>query len=436
MKICAVAIVASASAALAQEVTTEESRAKAAAEFPDLSNPSSVFAKAYAAEEAQLRASQVGFFSDDNWPLMLAYRVATKLGISGGSAANTAVSPQVTMSSNAVPSNSVSEGETTAAQAVSPHILTLKGENGSGSGFILWRQGKCYLVTNAHVIDENENITVASIGKEFPLPRRLLVSKTRDVVLAEVTGFKEGLEVETDFSQVRIGDATISLGNSSGAGVARLTKGKVLGIGNDLIETDAAYVQGNSGSPIVHQTTGKVLGVVTYVEKSPQNKLVAESDLKEFRHFAHRIDNIPASDLVLISSDDFMSGGKLVRAINTRNENIKKAIDATKGQNTFGEPLASIVYRELGFSGSMPFVLGGKFVGLEDIPEHSTIRGLHPVHRKQLHHALTERMELIVALGITSNIIYREFYVRIDEAGTLKQINVPEHVRQAVAVSK
>jgi S1-C subfamily serine protease len=468
MKICAVALVVGASAALAQEATAEESRAKAAAEFPDLSNPSSVFAKAYAAEEAQIRASQAGFFSDANWPLMLAYRVAMKLGISGTSEAS-ATSPKPNNSGQALPNISASEAEAASAKHVSPFILTIKGDQGSGSGFVLRRGGKIYLVTNAHVIDGSNEVKVASTDKEFPLPSSLFVSKTRDLILAEVSGFSDGLEAETNFSQVAIGDLTLSLGNSSGAGVARLTTGKVLGIGNDLIETDAGYVQGNSGSPIIHLNSGKVIGVVTYVEKSPNNKLVAESDLKEFRHFAHRVDNLSFNDFRKVNFGQFAESGKLVRKLKQRSEELEAAIKIAQEKLRSGAisrwSLIPRVYEYLGvyeaiFGSLQGFsfnghgvndyevvnpdiaAAGGIFCAVQDIPTEAEIALIDPYNKKVLSEVLTERLALVDELGLQSSSEFRGCSIKVDKNGVPMEgallrlhVNFRDYLARAVALT-
>lgn len=76
-----------ATAALQPLVASDDaSLGQARKEFPDLANPDSIFSRAYAAEEAPLRKTQPDFFTNENWPLMLAYRVAAKLGIDGSSA--------------------------------------------------------------------------------------------------------------------------------------------------------------------------------------------------------------------------------------------------------------------------------------------------------------------------------------------------------------
>lgn len=415
----------------------DESREKATAEFPDLSNANSLFAKAYAAEEAELRGTQPDFFANSNWPLMLAYRVATKLGI--GAASGPVEVPAVKTGPPLAPDRtSPAEDEAIAAQKVSPFILTLKGDQGSGSGFVLKRGEKFYLVTNAHVVEGNKNVKVASINKEFPLPSRILVSKTRDIVLAELSGFTEGLEAETDFSQVRIGDPTIALGNSSGAGVSRLIKGKLLGVGNDLIETDAAYVHGNSGGPIVHLGSGKVLGVVTYVEQSPKDRLVAESDLKDLRHFAHRIDNVSEASLLEVETIDLSTFSDAIRHIAERNAAIAAAIQESVKSGS-ERPLSSQVFALL----NIDFIRGAKFLGWDDIPQREQISQMMPYHRFQLAKLLKERLRAIIDVLKLGEHDRKVFVTRSGGDGSLNNasqakthIDIKQNIESAMAAAE
>ena len=69
--------------------------------------------------------------------------------------------------------------------------------------------------------------------------------------------------------------------------------GKIVGIGPDLVEVDAPFVPGNSGSPIVHLKSGKVIGVATYTV-TRQYDLASDRKLENpvVRRFAYRLDNV------------------------------------------------------------------------------------------------------------------------------------------------
>ena len=75
------------------------------------------------------------------------------------------------------------------------------------------------------------------------------------------------LELDQSRISVKIGDAIVVLGNSGGGGVVTKLEGKLVGIGPDRIEVSAEFIPGNSGSPIIHVPTGKVIGIATYLTR-------------------------------------------------------------------------------------------------------------------------------------------------------------------------
>ena len=78
------------------------------------------------------------------------------------------------------------------------------------------------------------------------------------------------------------------------------TQGKVLGIGPERIEIDNPIYHGNSGGPVFHTKSGKVLGVVTEAMKvdvtdaldkasfASRNSAISGS----MRYFALRLDTV------------------------------------------------------------------------------------------------------------------------------------------------
>jgi hypothetical protein len=97
-----------------------------------------------------------------------------------------------------------------------------------------------------------------------------------------------GIQIETF---ARIGDEVAVLGNSEGSRVITPLRGKLIGIGPDRIEVDAQFVPGNSGSPIIHVPSGKVIGIATYLIRRRYTDLV---DKKEpaIRRFGYRLDSV------------------------------------------------------------------------------------------------------------------------------------------------
>jgi serine protease Do len=147
-----------------------------------------------------------------------------------------------------------------------PPIPPDEGRRASGSGFIIRQDG--YLVTNAHVVDEAEQIQIKlSDGRRFA--GRLIGLDARvDLALVKIDA--TGLPVATlgDSNRLRVGEFVLALGHPFGLeqtvsfGIVS-RKGAPLEVaapGFDFIQTDAAVNPGNSGGPLVSMS-GEVMGV-------------------------------------------------------------------------------------------------------------------------------------------------------------------------------
>ncbi len=136
----------------------------------------------------------------------------------------------------------------------------------SGSGFIIREDG--YLVTNAHVVSEAEQIQVKlADGRRF---EGRLVGQDDRVDLALVKIETKGLPVAAlgDSNRLRVGEFVLALGHPFGLeqtvsfGIVS-RKGAPLQVaapGFDFIQTDAAVNPGNSGGPLVNMA-GEVVGI-------------------------------------------------------------------------------------------------------------------------------------------------------------------------------
>jgi serine protease Do len=141
-------------------------------------------------------------------------------------------------------------------------------ENSLGSGFIASPTG--LIVTNAHVIENAEEIVVVlSDGREFEA-RSVLIDAPSDVGLLRINAGSEELPVVTmsPSETLEVGDLVLAIGNPFGVGQT-VTSGIVSALArsntdiNDydfFIQTDAAINPGNSGGPLVNMDGG-VIGV-------------------------------------------------------------------------------------------------------------------------------------------------------------------------------
>ena len=132
----------------------------------------------------------------------------------------------------------------------------------AGSGFIVRDGGRPYLFTNAHVVWKGVVIAQRLDGTRLRLgPRDEAVG--RDMVRFALED-ESAPAFDLAAGVPNIGDPVVVLGNSDGRGVVTEIRGKVIGVGPREIEVDAAFVIGNSGSPVLDRH-GRVIGIATYL---------------------------------------------------------------------------------------------------------------------------------------------------------------------------
>jgi len=135
-----------------------------------------------------------------------------------------------------------------------------------GSGFIIDPSG--YVVTNNHVIEDSDQITV-SLQDGTQMPAKLVGRDTKtDLALLKVTP-KKPLPATRfgDSEKARIGDWVIAIGDPFGIG-STVTAGIIsarnrninAGPYDDFIQTDAPINRGNSGGPLFDMD-GNVIGI-------------------------------------------------------------------------------------------------------------------------------------------------------------------------------
>ena len=147
---------------------------------------------------------------------------------------------------------------------------------GSGSGFLIDSRG--YLLTNFHVVDGADRVTITLVdGRSFRADV-VGVDPAIDVALLRIPG-ADGLPkvVLGDSDTLRPGQWVCAIGNPLGY-VHSVTVGVVSYLGRKLfdqsldayIQTDAAISLGNSGGPLI-DAQGRVVGITTAVSAQAAN---------------------------------------------------------------------------------------------------------------------------------------------------------------------
>lgn len=156
-------------------------------------------------------------------------------------------------------------------------------QEGAGTGIIVGKDG--YILTNKHVIDGANNVTVVtSDGTSYSDVKVLGTDPLNDVAFLKIANVSNLPVAELgDSTSIRVGQKVIAIGNSLGQYQNTVTSGIISGTGRpvsaqsgqsvesltDLIQTDAAINPGNSGGPLLN-LSGQVIGINTAIVEDAQ----------------------------------------------------------------------------------------------------------------------------------------------------------------------
>ena len=176
--------------------------------------------------------------------------------------------------SSSIPKNSVTKVAETVGPAVvgvENNVFSFEGltPQGTGSGIIFDKQG--YIVTNEHVIEGANKITVTLPGGERKVNATLVgADKKTDLAVLKIDAGNLPVAKFGDSSKVRVGDLAIAIGNPLGEEYAgTVTVGFISAINRNInmdgrkykvIQTDASINPGNSGGALCNEA-GEVIGI-------------------------------------------------------------------------------------------------------------------------------------------------------------------------------
>ena len=156
--------------------------------------------------------------------------------------------------------------------------ITPERERGQGSGVII--NGDGLILTNAHVVDRVDDVTVTLANGTVCDGKVLGTDVVTDLAIVKINELTNSSFAPLGNSEdLEVGDWAIALGTPYG-----LEKTVTLGIVSslhrdinslgfsdkrlDLIQTDAAINPGNSGGPLIN-SNGEVIGINTLVRSGP-----------------------------------------------------------------------------------------------------------------------------------------------------------------------
>ncbi len=162
-------------------------------------------------------------------------------------------------------------------EKVSPSVVgvtsLLSGGTSYGTGFVISEDG--YIVTNYHVIDGAQKITVAfSVSDDDKEYDAELIGGDEQTDIAVLKIEKDGLSA-VEFgksSDLIVGELAIAIGNPMGSELSGTVTAGIISALNrsltieerkmNLIQTDASINNGNSGGPLIN-SYGQIIGITS-----------------------------------------------------------------------------------------------------------------------------------------------------------------------------
>ena len=292
-------------------------------EITVIAGDGSVVVGASAAQQGTLKLPKGGTYALKIAPLLATATSPWHVTVSQVNAAPNVAAASSAASTNAVPPPSVpsasisampfevapppggdeTRGTGSLTEAQAHAVVVIKGDVAEGTGFLVKGPDGPAVVTNLHVLSANPNVKILTTTGEQVKTTGLKGASDRDLAMISIQdNHYSYLDLATDIpGTVQNGDEVITPGNSEGGEVVLDTKGTVLGVGPERIEFSNPIYHGNSGGPVFHIKSGKVIAVVTQALKvrvsneldkaSFENKNSAISG--PMRYFGLRLDTVP-----------------------------------------------------------------------------------------------------------------------------------------------
>ena len=170
-------------------------------------------------------------------------------------------------------------------------LVFVEDKGGAGSGFACMFGTQKFVFTNQHVVAGHPGVKLTLLDQSLIKVGQAAGAVGHDILSLQLLSDTKTMDMMFEVEKnAAIGDEVVVLGNPEGARVIKPLVGKLVGIGPNLIEVSAEFVPGNSGSPIVHLKSGKVIGVATYLTMRDMDGLSGRAAPK-VRRFGYRLDS-------------------------------------------------------------------------------------------------------------------------------------------------
>ncbi len=152
-------------------------------------------------------------------------------------------------------------------------IIQIATAGGTGTGFYVKEFD--LIVTNAHVVAEDAEVTIAGKVFDKALSRVWYTDRKHDLAFLQAPSGIEMPEIRLgQYEQMKDGDAVVAIGHPYGLNYTA-TQGVISKVdrireGLKYIQIDAAINPGNSGGPLVNMS-GEIIGVNSFIIRGGDN---------------------------------------------------------------------------------------------------------------------------------------------------------------------
>jgi len=150
-------------------------------------------------------------------------------------------------------------------------------QEGLGSGVIIKKEG--YILTNYHVVERAESITVNLADGRKVKGKVVGGDPNSDLAVLKIEGNNLPAALLGDSNRIKVGQLAVAIGNPFGL-QQTVTSGVISAVGrsisegsgrvlDNLLQTDASINPGNSGGPLVN-SRGQIIGINTAIISEAQ----------------------------------------------------------------------------------------------------------------------------------------------------------------------
>ena len=156
-------------------------------------------------------------------------------------------------------------------------LVTIRGDNATGTGFLLHSPDGNFVVTTLHLLAANPNIKISTVAGVQVNTTSLKAAADRDVAFFTVADHPGTIPLATDPNSIKAGDQVIIPDVNQRYDALAGRSGTVIGIGPQQIDFDTRLGSNAEGSPVINVKNGNVLAMVGGMKKVDISNTIAQA---------------------------------------------------------------------------------------------------------------------------------------------------------------